>query len=566
MGENPPTPTSHPPIFENGLANTNHPSIQSFIRARNELISQERSQRSDAPFRTTLSPTAQKASTLISRIRTQELTTKWSTPTSTTPSPKKEELFPGMMFNIAKPTIETTQLWRIVKKMPKGALLHCHLGAMVDIEWVLETALRMEGMCFVSDVPLTDEDVRGRAEVRFLYYDGEVGGESIWEEGYVGGRCVSVTIAADSFPNGGRKGFISWMKDRCSITEGESLQMHLGVDDVWRKLNAAFGILPGLVYYEPILRAFMKEFFRCLLVDGVRWVEIRCAPFTGYYPEKSMTRPKDPDELLKVLDEEIEAFKKANPGFWGARMIWCSIRTWETEKILVDMEHCLRLKKQYPNLISGYDLVGQEDAGRTLESLTPELLWFQSQCTTRNLNIPLFLHAGETVGTGTPTDQNLYTALLLHSRRLGHAFSLYKHPLLISLAKSQNVLVESCPISNEVLRYTASIMSHPLPALINRGVKACISNDDPAMLGHGTSGLSSDFWLCLQGWEDLGGEGLGALAENSIKWAAFTDETEEEWQKGISDAENGQGIRAQRLKEWKAEWEAFCEWVVEEYS
>jgi hypothetical protein len=40
----------------------------------------------------------------------------------------------------------------------------------------------------------------------------------------------------------------------------------------------------------------------------------------------------------------------------------------------LDMNHCIRLKKIYPELISGYDLVGHEDPGRTLESLTPELL------------------------------------------------------------------------------------------------------------------------------------------------------------------------------------------------
>lgn len=51
-------------------------------------------------------------------------------------------------------------------------------------------------------------------------------------------------------------------------------------------------------------------------------------------------------------------------------------------------------------------------------------------------------------------------------------------------------------------------MSHPLPALISRGVKASLSNDDPAMLGQGTSGLSYDFWQAVQGWEDLGVEGL----------------------------------------------------------
>lgn len=172
------------------------------------------------------------------------------------------------------------------------------------------------------------------------------------------------------------------------------------------------------------------------------------------------------------------------------------------------MKICLEAKKLYPNFISGYDLVGPEDLGRTLHSLTPELVWFQEQCTKENLNIPFFFHAGECLGHGDSTDQNLYDAILFGTRRIGHAFSLYKHPLLIEMVKEKRIMVESCPISNEVLRYSASILSNPLPALLARGVKASLSNDDPALMGQDTSGMSHDFWQALQGWENLGLAGL----------------------------------------------------------
>jgi adenosine deaminase CECR1 len=172
------------------------------------------------------------------------------------------------------------------------------------------------------------------------------------------------------------------------------------------------------------------------------------------------------------------------------------------------MRQCIEIKQQFPDLISGYDLVGQEDLGRTLHDLTPELLWFEESCAAAGVNIPFFFHAGECLGDGDETDQNLFDAILFGTRRIGHAFSLYKHPLLIDMVKEKKILVESCPISNEVLRYTASIMSHPLPALLARGVKAALSNDDPALLGQGTSGLTHDFWQALQGWENLGLEGL----------------------------------------------------------
>lgn len=63
-------------------------------------------------------------------------------------------------------------------------------------------------------------------------------------------------------------------------------------------------------------------------------MEFRCSPFLPFYPTKEMEPYKDVGELLRVLEEEIEQFKKENPGFWGARMIWSSIRIWDTEKVL----------------------------------------------------------------------------------------------------------------------------------------------------------------------------------------------------------------------------------------
>jgi len=156
--------------------------------------------------------------------------------------------------------------------------------------------------------------------------------------------------------------------------------------------------------------------------------------------------------------------------------------------------------------------------------------------------------------------------MLLGTRRIGHGFSLYKHPLLIDMIKEKKILVESCPISNEILRLTSSVTSHPLPALLARGVPVALCNDDPSILGQGTNGMTHDFWQALQGWKNLGLEGLGTLAENSVRWAAFEDQSPQEWMKDIREASFGHGVRASRLKEWRIEWEAFCEWVVTEFG
>lgn len=275
--------------------------------------------------------------------------------------------------------------------------------------------------------------------------------------------------------------------------------------------------------------------------------------------------------MFTVIDEEIKAFQ-ASPegkGFWGLRMIWTSLRIWDQKSIVQNMDHAITTKLEFPHLLSGFDLVGQEDLGRPLTDVLPELFWFKKQLAEEGLSdgaMPFFFHAGETLGDGTATDQNLFDAVLLGTRRIGHGFSLYKHPLLTDLVKERRILIESCPISNEVLRLCGSITSHPLPSLLARGVPCALSNDDPAMLGQDTAGMTHDFWQALQGWENLGLAGLGSLAENSIRWSCFEDQTSDEWARDIKEASLGAGIKARRLKEWEVLWEKFCLWVCDEYG
>lgn len=230
------------------------------------------------------------------------------------------------------------------------------------------------------------------------------------------------------------------------------------------------------------------------------------------------------------------------------------------------MKHLIATKQAHPTLIAGYDLVGQEDPGRTLSDLTPLLFWFRKQCSQAGVNIPFFFHAGETLGSGTETDHNLFDAILLGTRRLGHAFSLYKHPLLMNMVRDRKICVECCPISNEVLRLTSSISSHPLPALLAQGVPVALGNDDPAILGQEDAGLSHDFFQTLQAVESLGLDGLGALAENSVRYAAFEDADPKVWTEELKKGMFGEGLRARRMKEWKSAWERFCQWVVIEFG
>jgi len=105
-----------------------------------------------------------------------------------------------------------------------------------------------------------------------------------------------------------------------------------------------------------------------------------------------------------------------------------------------------------------------------------------------------------------------------------------------------------------------------VPALLAQGVPVALCNDDPGILGQGAAGMSHDFWQALQGFENLGLEGLGALAENSVRWAAYEDMEAKVWTEDVKNGVFGKGLRARRMKEWRREWEKFCQWVVIEFG
>lgn len=557
--------------IEDGLPQFTDHFIQKYLEGREALLEQEKAQRSDYVFRQSITPMAAEACAIVARILAQERRTIWTNQYEHEMAKQTGvNYFPGMMFTLARERMERTKSWEIVRRMPKGALLHCHLDAMIDIEWLITQALATDGMAMKADKPLDNAKARENALIQFQYVSTPPqNAQSIWTADYEANTFVPLVKAAESFPQGGGECFKSWLVSRMTISTEQSLGHHQGVDAVWQKFSSCFPIIGSLLFYEPIFRSALQRLLRELLDDCILWAEFRCAFIFEFRLEGAETPSEGYTEFFRIFNEEVANFQSMEEGkrFWGCRIIWTTLRILGKKGIVESMKHCVTVKKAYPALVAGFDVVGQEDLGRPLADLIPELFWFRKRCMEEAIDIPFFFHAGECLGDGDETDENLFDAVLLGTRRIGHAFSLYKHPVLVEMVKQKNILVEACPISNEVLRLTSSIKSHPLPALLAQGVSASLSNDDPAILGHGKHGTAHDFWQALQGWENLGLEGLGSLAENSVRYAAYApDQNSKTWSKDVKDGVYGQNIRAERIREWTSQWNKFCEWIVMEYA
>ena len=381
--------------IQEGLPQFEDQFIQKYFQGREALIDQEKSQRSDAAFRQSLTPLALEACAIVSRILVEEHQTIWTSNFQDDLARQEGvNLHPGMMFALARGTMEKTKSWRIVKRMPKGALLHAHQDAMIDVDWLIDEVLGTEGIVMLAEEPLYSPGTRAQGEVVFRYSKRpSVTASSIWSEQYQASHPVSMKEAAASFPDGATEGFKTWLKSRCTITPEESIKHHHGLDAVWRKFASCFPPLNSMEYYEPVLRAAMQRLLQQLVDDGLRWVDFRSTFAVDFRLEGCEEISKDSDDLVRVFSEELKKFKATEEGrnFWGYRFIWTSLRSWGKKKIVDHMKQCILMKKAYPELIAGYDVVGQEDTGRSLADLTPELFWFKKRCFENGVDMYVFL-------------------------------------------------------------------------------------------------------------------------------------------------------------------------------
>ncbi|KAI3340700.1 hypothetical protein F4824DRAFT_398632 [Ustulina deusta] len=550
---------------------TDDPAVQEHLKRRTALIAEEKLQRQDHDFRSTLSPVAQQAESIVGAIRQYEIENFWTKPAGI--ELEDNERFAGEMFANAKPLIPSTKLWAIVSRMPKGSLLHVHSSAILQFETIFNILLDTAGIVITASQDVSTELSAENATLAFshvtdLAADSKVANVSIDSPYYVPGTKVPVTFAAESYP-GGRPAFIDFLMSKVAVTRADVLRHDLGVDEIWRKFQSCFDPAGSAMTYEPVIRKTYQSVFNAWVDDNIMWVELRSGGSSAkLVPEGKDTPDPDLDFWIHILLDELQKFQQTEKGkkLWGVRIIWADYRGLSRSKLLSNMEKAIERKQHFPELFSGYDVVAQEDLGRTLLDLAPELLWFQNKTQSLNMTYPFFFHAGETLGDGNSTDDNLFDALLFDSRRIGHGFSLYKHPLLLEQYAEKNILVEVCPISNEVLRLSTDILHHPIPAMIAHGVATAISNDDPAILGEDAAGLSYDFFQIIQGFDNIGLGGLGALAQNSVRWSNFVDQGQEDWIRDIQLGVNGTGIKAERLRLWQEKWEAYCQWIVEEYA
>lgn len=134
----------------------------------------------------------------------------------------------------------------------------------------------------------------------------------------------------------------------------------------------------------------------------------------------------------------------------------------------------------------------------------------------RMLGIPRVAHAGE---EGPP--EYIREALdLLDVCRIDHGVRCLEDPELVSRLRDEAVVLTVCPLSNVKLKVVERMEDHPLPQLMEAGLRLTINSDDPAYFG---GGVLDNYLACHEAF-DWSRETFLQLAGTAIE-AAFMSDT-----------------------------------------
>lgn len=432
-----------------------------------------------------LSDSEIKANQIIMDLKLEELENSFLNP--------KNFTFLNHFFEY-KNKVKHTKLFKLIQKMPKGAILHAHDTAVLGPDYLVKLTYWDDlYVCFNGD------------EVAFQFSKTT----PKKKEHHCGTQWQLMRDAR--YSSGNVKKFDAELKKHFSLVIHNPEEEYTDINTVWTKCQNYFITTGPLLTYKPVWEEYFYDALKAIRKDGVMYFEVRSVLPTLYDLEANTYGPVETAESYKKV---ADRFKMEHPDFFGVKLIYAPLRKVEQKTVHEYLPIAREIKRRMPDFLAGFDLVGQEDLGQPLRSFMPELVEASTE-------FDLFFHAGETNWNGLSTDENLYDAIALGTKRIGHGYAIIKHPVLMEEVKKRGIALEVNVISNVVLKLVSDVRNHPLAAWLAQGMPVVVSSDDPGIWE--AEPLSHDFHVVFLGVASRHADLrlLKKLALNSLYYSSY---------------------------------------------
>ncbi|KAF2879247.1 hypothetical protein ILUMI_26924 [Ignelater luminosus] len=368
---------------------------------------------------------------------------------------------PGRHFFNSKQDVENSEVFRFIQRLPKGGALHGHGSALTSFDYLFSLTYRKNLYgCIVNE----------RIKFKFLSHPEQ-------------DKTCKWTLISEFRRND--PDFDKWLRSQLTLDVSNPRETYPNINVVWKAMDDIFASVGPLLSYRPV---FEDHFYQALLElyrDNITYLEFRKGLSQVYELNGTVYGPVQVAGFYKNI---VDEFKKHFPSFVDARFIYAPSRNANNATVENYIKILTEVKRNYPDFLVGFDLVGQEDVGLPLTEFIHHFDKIPH-------DIDLVFHAGETNWYGTSTDMNLVDAVLLGTKRIGHGYAIVKHPAVMKEVKERGIAIEICPISNQVLMLVEDMRNHPAAILMAQDYPVVISYDDPSFWS--TTGLSYDFYMAF---------------------------------------------------------------------
>lgn len=357
-----------------------------------------------------------------------------------------------------------------LSRLPK-ADLHCHLGGALaprELPQVARTVLdaRSEvaagarhaaARCLAALEGLNPRDPLDRARAREALEEGV----ARWPYPECGDAATAALIAGLS---------PEWLM---ALTQPGS-----GADPAERlRQYQAAGWLQGssLLRTSEAIGAACRLLYRKALLDGVRYLEVRCSPANCASDRLTAA------QALRAVQEGFRAARRFEGEGLEVGLLVIGTRHRDEARFRQHVELAAqaggsRGEAGLPDVV-GFDVAGDEST-KAPRDLRPEFEPLFREC------VKLTIHAGET----EPAERVWEAVYHLNADRIGHGLSLRRYPRLLAHLRDRGTAVELCPTSNDQVvgfrdhwRQGGAVDEYPLRDYVEEGLRVCVCTDNPGI-------------------------------------------------------------------------------------
>jgi adenosine deaminase len=277
------------------------------------------------------------------------------------------------------------------------------------------------------------------------------------------------------------------------VFDGPDRFAYAGFLDFLRAYDLAASVIRTGEDYRDVTYEYLASCAR----DGAIYVELIVSP------DHAALVGLDPEEHLEGVARGIDDARREH-GI-ESRILLTAIRNFGVEQAIRVARYAVSRPHPY---VAGFQMAGDEEgfpAGGFAEAFE----------IAAGAGLGCTVHAGEWAGP-----ESVRAALELPVTRIGHGVRSIEDPALVERLAERGIVLECCPTSNVVLDLFPSYEDHPLPRLVEAGVRVTLGSDDPPWFG---ASIGGEYAICRERY-GFGDDELLRITRTAIE-AAFCEET-----------------------------------------